>query len=117
MLSPLAAEAVRALGKTSRFLLGTHAPQFRNRLLRELARFAERAETLILEPGVLTAAEQEKRMRSLRQAGEEFAAAEAQAELERKVQSRLADTLAEINIALGALPEPEPVKEKAKPHV
>lgn len=114
-LSPLAEEAVRALGQTTRFLLGIHAPQFRNRLLRELARFAERAETLILEPGALKAEEQEQRMRQLRRGGEEFAAADAQPELDRKTQSKLADTLAEINIALGASAETEPGKEKEKP--
>lgn len=118
-LSPLAEEAARALGQTARFLLGVHAPQFRNRLLRELARFAERAETLIREPGDLKAAEQEQRMRQLRRGGEEFVAAEAQAELDRKAQARLADLLAEINVALGAPAEAEPgkEKEKAKPHV
>ena len=113
-LSPLAAEAVHALGQTARFLLGVHAPQFRNRLLRELARFAERAETLILEPGDLQAAEQEQRMRQLRRGGEEFIAADAQPELDRKTQSKLADTLAEINIALGAPADTEPAKEKEK---
>ncbi|MCW3055841.1 MAG: hypothetical protein JWN14_5011 [Chthonomonadales bacterium] len=113
-LSPLAEEAVRALGQTARFLLGIHAPQFRNRLIRELARFAERAETLILEPGDLSAEEQEQRMRQLRRGGEEFAAADAAPELDRKAQSKLADTLAEINIALGAPAEPEAGKEKEK---
>ena len=113
-LSPLAEEAVRALGQTTRFLLGAHAPQFRNRLLRELARFAERAETLILEPGDLKAGEQEQRMRRLRQGGEEFTAADTQPELDRKAQSKLADTLAEINIALGAPPDTEHGKEKEK---
>lgn len=113
-LSPLIEEAVRTLGLTIRFLLGVHAPQFRNRLLRELARFAERAEMLILEPGDLKAEEQEQRMRQLRRGCEEFTAAEAQAELDRKAQSKLADTLAEINIALGAPPEPAPGKEKEK---
>ena len=113
-LSPLAAEAVRALGLTARFLLGVHAPQFRNRLLRELARFAERAETLILEPGDLKAEEQEQRMRQLRRGGEEFVAADAQPELDRKAQSKLADMLAEINIALGAPVDPESSKEKEK---
>ena len=118
-LSPLAAEAVHALGQTARFLLGVHAPQFRNRLLRELARFAERAETLILEPGDLKAEEQEQRMRQLRRGGEEFVAADTQPELDRKAQSRLADVLAEINISLGAPAETEPAreKEKSKPHV
>jgi len=113
-LSPLAEEAVRALGQTARFLLGVHAPQFRNRLIRELARFAERAEILILEPGDLSAEEQEQRMRRLRRGGEEFAAADALPDLDRKAQSRLADTLAEINIALGAPTEPESGKEKEK---
>ena len=113
-LSPLAAEAVRALGQTARFLLGVHAPQFRNRLLRELTRFAERAETLIQEPGALKADEQEQRMRQLRRGGEEFVAADAQTELDRKAQSKLADTLAEINIALGAPVDTEPGKEKEK---
>jgi hypothetical protein len=118
-LSPLAEEAVRALGQTVRFLLGVHAPQFRNRLLRELARFAERAEVLVREPGDLKAAEQEQRMRQLRRGGEAFVAAETQAELDRKAQSKLADMLAEINIALGAPDDAEPGKEKEKsrPHV
>ena len=105
---------MRALGLTARFLLGVHAPQFRNRLLRELARFAERAETLILEPGDLKAEEQEQRMRQLRRGGEEFVAADAQPELDRKAQSKLADMLAEINIALGAPVDPESSKEKEK---
>lgn len=105
---------MHALGQTARFLLGVHAPQFRNRLLRELVRFAERAETLILEPGDLKAEEQEQRMRQLRSAGEEFVAADAQTELDRKAQSKLADTLAEINIALGAPADTEPGKEKEK---
>ncbi len=113
-LSPLTEEAVRALGQTARFLLGAHAPQFRNRLLRELARFVERAEILPLEPGDLHADVQEQRMRQLRRAGEEFIAADAQPELDRKAQSKLADTLAEINIALGAPAEPESGKEKEK---
>ena len=53
-------------------------------------------------------------MRQLRRGGEEFVAADAQPELDRKAQSKLADTLAEINIALGAPPEPEHGKEKEK---
>jgi hypothetical protein len=92
---PVQAAAVQTLGRTITLLLSVHAPTFRSRLLKELARFARHAASLASDKSRLSEKEQENLARRLRRIGDEFAAAAAQPDLDRKAQTRLIETLAE----------------------
>jgi hypothetical protein len=100
---PVTAEAIQLMGKIITLLLSVHAPQFRPRLLRELARFALLVEALATEPFRLSERDRERASRRMRRAGDDFAALWIQDDLDRKTQARFADTLAETYEKLAGL--------------
>lgn len=88
-------EAAQAVGKAIALLTSEQAPQFRSRLLRELARFAHRADALMLEADRLSAKDRARAARRLLRMNEAISAACVQRDLDRKAQTDLADRLAE----------------------
>ena len=112
--SPLLAETVRTLGRTISLLLSGHAFDFRNRLLRGMERFAQRAESLVTEAPPLSAKDRERAMRRMRRISETFDEVRNQEAFDRKAQLKLAETLDETSDWLAALIAPTS-SDRAKP--
>lgn len=94
-LTVLIAAAARTQGEVITLLLSVHAPEFRSRLMKELARIATRAEALILDAPFLSPKDQEKAARRLRRIAREMNETSALTTIDRKTQANLADSLAE----------------------
>lgn len=92
-IAELPLTTVRTLGKIVTLLLGAPTDRLRPRLTRELARFTGRAEALIAEIPDLSAKDQERAERRLRDVYDELVTAGAHEVLDKKEQGRLADVL------------------------
>jgi hypothetical protein len=94
--------AAQTMGRIVSLMAAGAENGLRPKLLRELARLAERAEAHITEVERLLPGEWERAERRLRQASALLASAASQAELDRKAQARLADELAALTNKLSS---------------
>lgn len=86
----------QALVEVINLLLTPQASDFRSRLLRDLSRFSQRTQSLIFDAAHLSPDNQERAIRRLRRATKELGDFAAQALTDRKMQSKLADSLEEL---------------------
>ena len=86
----------QALVEVINLLLTPQASDFRSRLLRDLSRFSQRTQSLIFDAAHLSPDNQERAIRRLRRATKELGDFAAQTLSDRKMQSKLADSLEEL---------------------
>jgi hypothetical protein len=93
---PLQKAAAHAMNRVVTLLVSAAEANLRPRLLRELARFASRAETLIITALTLSPNERESAESHLKRAVEILSDAWTHNDLDKKAQARLADDLADL---------------------
>jgi hypothetical protein len=93
---PLQTASAQAMGRVVEVLVSGADAGLRPRLLRELTRFAARAEALVADAPKLSAKDRERMERRLQRASELLSDAWTHNDLDKKTQSRLADDLSDM---------------------
>jgi hypothetical protein len=93
--------ATRALGEVITVLLSPEAPQFRTRLLRILAQFAQCAESIATDAPYLSEEQQAQAVRRLRRAVKSLSEITGAGAADRKAQGRVADAIEELTAKLA----------------
>jgi hypothetical protein len=94
-----------AVKRAVALLTDERAPQFRSRLLRELARFTSQVDALSAKEGELTPKGLDRARRRLQRAAGALQAAAVEPAFDRKAQGRLADDLGDLTSKLAELTE------------
>jgi DNA polymerase/3'-5' exonuclease PolX len=99
--SQVVQRATRAMGEVITVLLSPEAPQFRSRLLRILAQFAQCAESIATDAPHLSEEQQAQAVRRLRRAVKSLSEITGSGAADRKAQGRVADAIEELTAKLA----------------
>ena len=102
------------LGEIINLLLIPQASEYRSRLLREIGRLSQRTQSLLLDAEFLSSENQERAIKRLKRATEEISAFAKLNPEDRKVQTKLADTLEELGAKLAECGLSNEATESAK---